>query len=188
MQWSLYICIAIIRISKMTIKFLTLITLFILCFSCKKTHEGNANAVAEQNKEQAIFKNDISNLDYIAYTLDDKTELIIENWQEYSELNDVITNVKSGDLSFFNDNNKSIKTLFKNLETKIPEEIKTPSITARMLVLETKFYTLESLSNLSTTGKEELNDIIKEFLESFSYLNLQINKKIENDSQNTEKP
>ena len=173
----------------MNIKFLSLILLFVVCFSCKETQEENTNtAVNETLKQEDISKNDISNLNYTEYALDEKTKTIIENWQEYSELNDVIADVKAGDLSFFNDNDEVIKVLFKNLKAKIPKAIKTPSITARMVALETKFYKLKSFSNLSTTTKEELNAVIKEFSESFSYLNLQMNKKIENDSQNTEKP
>lgn len=172
----------------MNIKFLSLITLLVLCFSCKKTQEENANITANENLKQEISKSDISKLDYTEYTIDEKTETIIENWQEYSEINDVVSNVKSGDLSFFRDNDEVIKTLFKNLKEKIPEDVKTPSITARLVALETKFYKLKSLSNISTTGKEELNSVIKEFLVSFSYLNLQMNKKIENTSQNVEKP
>ena len=172
----------------MNIKFLSLILLFVVCFSCKNTQEKNTNTAVDENLKRDISKDDISNLDPIEYVLDEKTETIIENWSEYSELNDVITNVRDGDLSFFKDNDDVIKTLFKNLKTKIPEAIKTPSITARMVALETKFYKLKSLSNLSNTTKAELNAVIKEFLESFSYFNLQMNKKIENDSQNTEKP
>ena len=170
----------------MNIKFFSLITLLILCFSCKKNQENNTSTPIE--KKQDISKSDISDLDYIEYTLDEKTQTSIENWQGYNEINDVVTNVKSGDLSFFKDNDKVIKTLFKNFKEKIPTTIKSPSITARMTVLETKFYKLKSLSNLSTTTKAELNAVIKEFLVSFSYLNLQMNKKLENESQNTEKP
>lgn len=172
----------------MNIKLLSAITFIIVCFSCKKTQDENTNNAVVENVKQDVSKNDISNLDYIEYTLDEKTDVVIENWQEYFELNDVITNVKSGDLSFFSDNDETITTLFKNLKEKIPETLKTPSITARMLVLETKFYKLKSLSNLSNISKEELNSSIKEFFESFSYLNLQMNKKIEDDSQNVEKP
>ena len=172
----------------MNIKFLSLVVLLTVFFSCKKTQEENTSTADEDNTKQELSKNDISKLNFVDYILDEKTETSIESWQEYTELNDVVVNIKDGDLSYFNDNDEGIKTLFKNLKIKIPKTVETPSIIARIVALETKFYKLKSFSGLSTTSKEELNAVIKEFLESFSYLNLQMNKKIENDSNNTEKP
>ncbi len=172
----------------MNIKFLSFIVLFTVCFSCKKNQEESVNATVNESIKQDISKNDISNLDYVEYILDEKAETIIEDWQEYAEFNDIVANVKTGDLSFFIDNDDVIKTLFKNLKAEMPSTLIIPSITARMLALETKFLKLKSISNLSNISKEDVNVVIKEFLESFSYFNLQMNKKIEDDSQNIEKP
>ena len=54
--------------------------------------------------------------------------------------------------------------------------------------METKFLKLESLVNLSTTSKTELIANIQDFLIAFSNLNLQMNKKIENDNIIIERP
>ena len=169
-------------------KILFVISLFILCFSCKKTQENTSADTTEQSNSQEITEKDISNIKYVEYALDSKTEDTIEDWVEYSQLQDIITDIKKGDLSFFNDNKTVIKLLLKELKSNMPEQVNSASISARILVLETKLYKLESLSNLSTTSKEELLDVIKEFLVSFSNLNLQMNKKIEFDSRSIEKP
>jgi cysteinyl-tRNA synthetase len=170
----------------MNIKFLSILSLFIIFFSCKKNEE---NTVVDTKKEsQELTEKDILKIKYIDYILDDRTEAIASNWNEYTQIQDVITNVKKADLSFFNNNKKNIKELLENFKENIPTELNTPAIMARILAFETKLYKLESLSNLSTTSKKELLNVIKEFFISFSNLNLQMNKKIEGDNIIIEKP
>lgn len=172
----------------MRINILIVISIFILCFSCKKTQENISDETIEQNKSKELTEKDISNIKYAEYALDSKTEDSIQDWTEYLQLQDIKSNIEKGDLSFFNDNEEVIKLLLKELKSNIPEQVSSSSVTARILVLETKLYKLESLSNLSTTSKEELLSIITEFFVSFSNLNLQMNKKIEFDSRSIEKP
>lgn len=172
----------------MHIKTLSIFSLLVLFFSCKEVQESNPvdNVEDDQNKE--ITEKDISKIDYIEFALDFKAEAVIKDWQEYDQLQDAILNIKKGDLSFFNDNDETIKTLLKGLKRNIPKEINTSPILARITALETKLYKLKSLSNLSTTSKKELIATIKDFLVAFSNLNLQINKKIEFDTRKIEKP
>ena len=85
------------------------------------------------------------------YILDVKTENAIKDWLKYKDLEDLVENVKKGDLSYFNDNKKGIKTFLEELTKTIPDTVNTPSVTARITALETKLYKLESLSNLQTT-------------------------------------
>ncbi|WP_303316941.1 hypothetical protein Q4Q34_09065 [Flavivirga abyssicola] len=174
----------------MRIKTLSILSLLIMFFSCKKDQENSTNNT-ESNDSKEITEKDISKINYIDFALDLKTEDVVKDWQEYYQLQDAITNIKKGDLSFFNDNEENkatINTLLKELKVKIPKEINSPSIVARITALETKLYKLEGLSNLPTTSKKELTATIKDFLVAFSNLNLQINKKIEFDSRKIEKP
>ena len=168
----------------MRIKTLIILSLLVIFYSCKKDQESNTEAI--KNKE--ITEKDLSKIDYIEFALDLKADDAIKEWTYYYELQDAITNIKKGDLSFFNDNDEAIKTLLKELKIGVPKEINTPSILARITALETKLYKLESLSNLTTTSKKELIGTIKDFLIAFSSLNLQINKKIEFDRRKIEKP
>ncbi|TGV00342.1 hypothetical protein [Flavivirga rizhaonensis] len=175
----------------MCIKTLSILSLLIMFFSCKKDQENSTNNNTESNESKEITEKDISKINYIDFALDLKTEDVIKDWQEYYQLQEAIANIKKGDLSFFNDNEENkvtINTLLKELRVKIPKQINSPSIVARITALETKLYKLESLSNLSTTSKKELTATIKDFLVAFSNLNLQINKKIEFDSRKIEKP
>lgn len=172
----------------MRFKILILLTLIFFYSGCKKNTENENTKSIEQNNTLGISEKDIENLDYIDYALDKKADTIIQDWTEYLQIQDVTNSVKTGDLSFFNDNTKAIKLLLVALKRNIPEAVKATSIEARLLVVETKLYKLESLSNLSSTGKEELLATIKEFLVAFSNLKLQINKKVEFDSRIIERP
>lgn len=170
----------------MTIRLLAVLCVLTILFSCKKTQENNF--VENENTSQDFSEKDLSNLDFIEFTLDPKTQSIIKDWEEYFRLQDVVTEVKKGDLSFFSDNKEEILQLIKSLFESIPDQVNSSATQARLIALETKFYKLESISNLTTTGKQELSNTIKEFLESFSNLNFQMNKKIEKDSRIIEKP
>lgn len=172
----------------MHIKTLVFLSFLILVSACKKPQEDTTAEQIEQNTSQEISEQDVSKLKYVEYILDPKTEKIVQDWPEYVQLEGVITNVKKGDLVYFNDNEKVIKLLLKELKQNIPESLISESISSRILVLETKLLKLESLSNLSTTSKEELLDTIKEFFVSFSNLNFQMNKKNEFDSRSIDKP
>ena len=163
--------------------------LTILLFSCNNNSKGtDAGQTLKEPVSKSLTEKDISKLKYVEYVLDDKTGKVIEKWLKYKDLEDIIQNVKKGDLSYFNDNKKAIKTFLTEFKKDIPDTINTPSVNARITALETKLYKLESLSNLETTTKQELGETIKEFLQAYSNLNLQMNKKLENDSQHIEKP
>lgn len=172
----------------MNIKIFSVLIVFVLFFSCKKTVNENTKNITSKTVNQDITESDIAKLNFIDFILDEKTEKAIEEWAEYYQLQDVIADVKKGELSFFNDNEEVITTLLKDLKENIPEKVNTNATLARIQVLETKLLKLKSLSNLTTTNKEELNSTIKEFLESFSNLNFQMNKKLEKDSRNIQKP
>jgi len=160
----------------------------IALLSCGQQKESDHNVSIEASVPTKISEKDISQFKFLEYSLDIKTEKEIENWTSFKELEDLVIRVKKGDLSYFKDNNEAITKLVKELKEKIPDTLNTPSVNARITSLETKIYKLESLYNLSTTSKDELSLLIKEFLESVSNLNLQMNKKLEKDSQIIETP
>ncbi len=170
----------------MKIKILVLV--LIMLMSCKNTRDESSLEKKNENLNEEVTKKELSKLKFIDFTLDVRTEKVVENWKAYYELQDMTINIKKGDLSFFKNNKEGIKTLFKDLLKNIPAEVNNDATLARIVALETKLYKLESLSNLSTTSKEELGKGIQEFLESFSNLNFQMNKKIEKDHQIIEKP
>lgn len=172
----------------MTIKFLIAFVL-LACLSCKQQPENIEKDLKATDKSQKITEKDIAKFRYSDFGLDDKVRLITESWQEYSDLEKIIINVKAGDLSYFkNDAKKNLKTLLGDIRETIPDTIKTPSVLARITAMETKLYKTESLSNLSTTKREELESTLKELLVSFSNLNFQMNKKLESDFHSNQNP
>lgn len=170
----------------MKFKFLAALCLFVTLSSCKETQE-EAQDAARENQTQDITEKDISEINYIEFTLDVKTEKAVENWEEYYTLQNAINNIKKADLSFFA-NAEDIKTTLKSLKENIPDAVNAPSIIVRINAFETKLHKLESLYNLPTITKPEFISSIKEFFVSFSTLNFQLNKKIENDSRVIVKP
>lgn len=172
----------------MPFKFLAVVCMLTIIFSCKKNKEESLTENIDVKASQDITEKDLSKLNFTEFVLDTKTENIVKDWQEYYQLQDAVISAKKGDLSFFKDNKEGIKTIFRELVLNIPDSVNSDATLARILALETKLYKLESLSNLPTTSKQELTNTIKEFLESFSNFNFQMNKKTEKDSRIIEKP
>ncbi|NCO63543.1 MAG: hypothetical protein GW839_11140 [Flavobacteriales bacterium] len=168
----------------MKLLLLRFIPIILILFSCSQKKENTIVKTTEQSAITKITAADISKLNFVEFGLDGKTEKAIETWEAYHELALMITDIKKGNLSFFKDNHEAIKTFVKELKENIPDTINTPSVDARITALETKLFKFESIYNLSNNSKEELNTTIKEFLEAVSNLNLQMNKKLEKDSQN----
>ncbi|MBU2950550.1 hypothetical protein KO493_07565 [Tamlana agarivorans] len=172
----------------MRIQILLTLSLFML-FSACKGDQGNETAVEpEVDNSDVVSETDIENLDFTEYTLDKKADLPLRDWSQYHKLQNIIADLKAGDFSYFHHNEKDLKETFKELKVNTPEAANSASISARLLVLETKFYKLESLYNLASTSEEELTQSTKELLVAFSNLNLQLNKKVEFDAINIQKP
>ena len=167
---------------------LSLFSILVFITSCGDSQKTETVEEVEQKSSKEITKQDIAKIKYIDYILDENVEKLLVNSGEYMQVRDIVENLKKGDLSFFETSKENVKELFKNLRQTMPAELNTESVLARVLVLETKFKKLESLSNLSTTSKEELIKTVKEFLVAFSNLNLQMNKKVEFDNREIEKP
>jgi len=140
----------------MRIKVLLFLSVLILFSGCKKTQDASAENQTTPSNSQDITELDISKLKYIEYALDAKTEEIVVDWPEYIQIEEIIAKIKKGDLTYFKDNDKVIKLLIKELKENIPQPVESASILARIQVLETKILKLESLTNLTTTSKEEL--------------------------------
>lgn len=168
--------------------FLTRIAIIFIVFSCSQKKQNDHNNDVEKPMTTKLTKNDISKLKFLDYSLDVNTKKVIEKWERFAELELIVADVKKGDLYYFKDNHEAILTFLKELKEKIPDTINTPSVEARITALETKLFKLENVYGLSTTSKNELSSTIKEFLESVSNLNLQMNKKLEKDSRNIQKP
>ncbi|WP_242202997.1 hypothetical protein [Aestuariivivens insulae] len=160
-------------------KFLYILSLLVLLCSCKKQEATQTDNETEQTLNRSITESDVSKIKYTEFVLSPEAQKAIENWAEYSQLQEQIGYVKKGDLSYFNDNKKAIETLLKGLNKNIPDHLNDNAILARLKAIETITYKLEGLVQLSTSTKPELIDGIKELLIAVSNLDLQLNKLME---------
>lgn len=168
-------------------RFVFFITL-LLFFSCQDSQNENVDDDSANSFSEVVTKEDIQKLNYIEFVLDAKVERAISGWEKYNELQKVIVDIKDANLIFLRDNHEIVEALIIDLKATIPEEVKSPHVEARIIALETKLFKLESTVNLSNVKKEDVLGRVKEVLISYSNLNLQMNKKLEKESQNIQRP
>ncbi|MDO6761431.1 hypothetical protein Q4566_14560 [Tamlana sp. 2_MG-2023] len=178
----------VLKLKMMRTQILLALGVFMLFSACKDNQENKTLVETEVDNSGVVSEEDIENLNFTEFTLDQKAQSLVKDWTQYYKLEGIITNLKAGDFSYFQDSEKDLKETFKELKVNTPETAKSPSISARVLVLETKFYKLESLYNLASSSEEELTQSTQELLVAFSNLNLQMNKKVEFDAINIQKP
>lgn len=163
--------------------------ILVLCFfSCQNTDSETSQVSNEKAISELVTKADIEALKYTDFIVDQKVEKAISAWVKYGEINSVILDVKSGNLSFFKSNKQIVATLNNELKSTIPDAIASPLILSRVIAVETKMFKLEGVVNLSAPTKEAILETVKELLVAFSNLNLQMNKQIEKESQRIQKP
>lgn len=165
--------------------------LFILMgfMSCKKKQDDKPAVLDNtQKKESKITKQTIENLKYQDYLLDDKSERLIENWPKYQELIAQVELLKQADFSFFKGDKETIRGLITDLKAEIPEQVNSNPVKSRIVVVETSILKLHNELNLDYPNREELLESIREVLFAMSNLNLQVNKKLEFDANNINRP
>ena len=164
------------------------IALVFCVFSCKDAAKTPVIETETEETSSQITKEDISALKYDQFILDRKRQNSDKFWQKYTELDEIVLQVQQADFSFFKGNNEILNAFIKDLKESLPSEFDTPHIQARLVALETKMLKLEGVMNLSNPKKKEVLLVLRDFLSAFSNLNLQMNKKIERESQNIQKP
>ena len=164
-----------------------IIFICILLISACKNENTETSSNTNTYDEIKITSKDIDAIKYTEYALSNLSEKITNDWLNFNELNNQIEILKKGDLAFFNDENEILTAFILDLKEQIPENINTPSIQARLTALETAIFKLEGINNLKNLNKETIITYIKDVLVSHSNLFLQINKKLEKDSQKIEK-
>ena len=180
-EFNIFANLIVVPMSKITYVFI----LFIL-LSCGESQQ--TEVVQEVEKSSSITKEDITKIKYTEYVLDVKVATYTENWNKYAELHDVISKLKLGNYSYFQDNEEILAALLTDLQKTIPAELSSPSVMARLVAVENASLKLESFANLSNIDNKEMVGVIGEVLIAFNNLNLQMNKKLERESQQIYKP
>ena len=163
-----------------------IVSIIIICLliSCKNEKPQQTETGVDKQSVTLIKKKDLTNLDFIEYLLDENARRKISNWLKYDEVQEKINELKNADLSYFKSDKEVVETLIEEFANTVPEVINTDAINARILIVKTMYYKLNSTINLMTSTKSELKKSIIDLLEAYSNLNFQINKKFEKDYQN----
>ncbi len=163
--------------------------LLFMFFGCKSdTENAELTDAATDDDSKVITEKDIKKLKYTDYIFGADARVAGATWQKYNELEKQIDLLKKGNFSFFKTEKPLLKTFIEDLKKEQPAALKSPAVDARILVLETQLLKLQSHLTLSNIKKEDALKTIYDFLVSFANLNLQINKKLEFESQKIEMP
>jgi hypothetical protein len=108
---------------------------------------------------------------------------ITQKWSSLAELQSIINGLKSENYSAFSETDNYLKEFITELKKTLPKKLDLPSITSRIVVLETNILELESV--LSKTQLETKTKVIvtNKSIESYYNLIYQINKTIEKELQ-----
>lgn len=160
----------------------------IFFFGCKSEPDPAETAPEVPTPTYTVSAEDIENLDYTDYVLSSKSHQAILDWQKYQDLEVQMDLLKKANLSFFKVEKKIMEEFIKELKAEQPKILDTPAIRARITVLETSLMRLQDVSNLDNIKEEELLEVIKGVLVADANLKLQINKKLEKESQQIQFP
>lgn len=158
--------------------------------SCNTSNKSPEDSKSTQSEEQLpeITVGDIEALKYEDYVLSDASSQATSNWQKFQELSSQVEFLKKADLNFFKGDKQTLLSLMTDLKEEMPEVINTSPVNSRILVLETKLLKLQNSLTITNISKEEKLQDIKDVLIAFSNLNLHINKKLEFDANDVERP
>ena len=165
------------------ITFLLLVSISLYgCKSETQPQDTPVNTPVEQSnfQEGTTFKNE--------FILNKATLKEIEKWTGFFEIDKNITNLKTEKSSIFDGPIEDLAAAIKDLNSKLPEQINTNSIVARIAVLATSSYQLNELYQKNTENKDVITQTHLKVLEAFSNLKFQINKTFEKQAQLIEKP
>lgn len=176
---------------KVKVVFQYIICLFVLALYLQCDYKQGTNDLSLSNNNIETHKlssTDIDKIKYTEYVLSDLAVQKTKDWLTFQKLQDHIEVLKKGDISFFKDDKTIIQGFITDLKNEIPDSLDDPSIVVRLKVLETMMYKLDETSNIRSLSKQSILNNIKEVLIAHNNLILQINKKVEKDSQKIVKP
>jgi hypothetical protein len=140
------------------------------------------------NQKIEITEKAIKNFDYADYALSAESEEVGVNWEKYQEMAIQLSYLKKADLSFFNGDKADLKKFIDEFKDTTPALFRTNPITSRTAILETSILKLNENLTLDNIQDRDKLVSIEEVLKAFSYLNYQINKKLERDIYDKIKP
>ena len=153
--------------------------LIILLLGC-----NNSINITDRSSENNTLKNSINISAKInPQSLSFEAQNIAQKWSSLPELQSIINGLKSENYVAFMETDNYLKEFITELKKTLPKKLNTPSISSRIVVLETNILELESV--LSKTQFETKKKVIitNKSIESYYNLIYQINKTIEKELQ-----
>ena len=145
---------------------------------------NNSINITDRSSENKTLKNSINISAKInPQSLSFEAQNITQKWSSLPELQSIINGLKSENYTAFMETDNYLKEFITELKKTLPKKLNTPSITSRIVVLETNILELESV--LSKTQFETKKKVIitNKSIESYYNLIYQINKTIEKELQ-----
>ena len=145
---------------------------------------NNSINIADKSSENDTLENTINISAKInPQSLSFEAQNITQRWSSLPELQSIINGLKSENYTAFMETDNYLKEFITELKKTLPKKLNIPSITSRIVVLETNILELESI--LSKTQLETKRKVIvtDKSIESYYNLIYQINKTIEKELQ-----
>lgn len=145
---------------------------------------NNSINITDRSSENNTLKNSINISAKInPQSLSFEAQNITQKWSSLPELQSIINGLKSENYVAFMETDNYLKEFITELKKTLPKKLNTPSISSRIVVLETNILELESV--LSKTQFETKKKVIitNKSIESYYNLIYQINKTIEKELQ-----
>lgn len=161
----------------------------LLNYSCKNEAAEVSNGIKTPGQQEVkLSKKDIQALKYEDYALSNELQKLVVDWNGYEQVASSVSFLKTADVSFFKSDIEVIKTTIANLRTGVPTELNTDAVLARLTVVETTFLKLQNNLTLNNITKDTQLESIKEVLVAWSNLTFIMNKKIEFESNDVDRP
>lgn len=156
------------------IKLLFFFILFINIISCKNREAVKKNK--ELNKIDSIKTKEQKDIRNIGEILLPEAKKKVENWKEYQQLDELLTNFYSISPSEALDLSQELSTITQQLKDSVKiDRFKENDIGIRINVLNNMALRLYDMSTIKAIKPEEVNDEIENILNAFSSLNAKIN-------------
>ena len=155
-------------------KLLYLFIFIISITSCKKKESSlikNDNTIIDTFKTE-----DQKNIRSIGETLLPEAKIKIENWKEYQQLDELLTEFYSISNNEALNLSNELSTITQQLKDSVKiERFKQPDIGIRINVLHNNALRLTDMASISTISPTEVKTEIQNILDAFSALNSKIN-------------
>lgn len=184
---AIAIYLPFIKMKLKTLQYCFILALLILsCNNNEKTIVDNKRF--EDKTELSISTADINAIQYNEFVLSNEAADLVIKWTGFQEIASQVEFLKTADFTFFKGESSDIKNVFDTAIKNIPEELDINPIKSRFTVIETKFLKLQNDLTLDNISKQDQMETIKGVLVAWSNMILGINKKLEFENNDVNRP